>query len=164
MRTVTAHHDEIDPAAAEFAAFYRATAERTFRIAHLAARGDRRAAWEATQEAYSRLLDRWRIYRRRTTEEKSRYVVGLAVRAVTGADQDGAVEEQDYPGDAVSLRELVERLPAARHAVTILFFHEDYSAREIAVALDLAESEIRAHIERIRVMLKPMVDGGDHER
>jgi hypothetical protein len=160
LRTVTAHNEDIDPDPTEFATFYRATAERTFRIAYLIARGERRAAWEATQEAYGRLLDRWELHEHRTMEEKWRYVAGLAVRAVVGVDQDVAGEEHDVPVDGKSLRELVARLPATRHAVTMLFFHEEYPAQEIAAVLDVAEPEIRAHIERIRVMLKPMVDGG----
>lgn len=159
MGTVTAHSDDIDPAPAGFADFYRETVERTFRIAYLVAHGDHRIAREATQHAYERLLRRWERHELLDIEDKQRHITGLATRAAIDRipEDDDPVDDRGGPH---STRELIERQPVLRRAVAILFFREDYSAQEIAGMLDVGEPEILADIDRVRVMLKPIVDGG----
>ena len=157
---MTPHSDDIDPAPAEFAIFYRSTVNRTFRIACRMARGDTRVAREATQTAYARLLCDWKARELLTTEEKTRYVAGLAVRAVADADRDQADEHWNSDAAPESVREVIDSQPATRRAVAILSFLEEYPAEEIAGVLDVAEPEILADLERMRVLMKPLVDGG----
>lgn len=157
MRTVTVHSDDIDPAPAEFAAFYRDTVEHAFRVAYLVARGDRRVAREATQHAYERLLRRWERHELLATEDKLRHVTGMAVRAV--ADSSPERDEAGERAGPGSARELIARQPMIRRAIAVLFFLEEYSEQEIAGVLDLAEPEILADVDRVRVMLKPVAHG-----
>lgn len=155
------HSEDIEPAPAEFATFYRNSINQTFRIAYRMARGDERAAREATQEAYARLLRRWEAHEILGREDNARHVAGLAVRAVADA---GAEPADDGYGDAdrapESVRELIDSQPTTRRAVAVLFFLVEYPAERIAAVLDVAESEVLADVERMRVLMKPLVDGG----
>lgn len=161
MRTVTAHSENVDPVPAEFADFYRSTVRRTFRIAHLMACGDQRIARTATQHAYERLLSRWRTHDILSAQHKSRRASGFAVRAV--ADAHVADDEPGEASGEESAAELVALLPPSGRAIAILFCLEEYSTEEIAGVLDVAESEIVAQTDRIRLILKPPVVRRAHD-
>jgi DNA-directed RNA polymerase specialized sigma24 family protein len=158
MTTVTPHSEE-------FAMFYRSTVERTFRTAYRAAGGDRHTAWDATQESYEELLHEWNNRELRTTEHNERYVARVAVRRVADSSPKGTVpdDEQEIPDGPLpaAARALIDRQPAESRAVAVLFFLLECGLAEIAVILGIPESTTRTHVERMRVLMKPLIDGGE---
>lgn len=162
ITTVTPQNDDIDPAPAEFTTCYRTTVERTFRIAWRMARGDRRVAREATQDAYARILRDWNSHEHRAMEDIARYAAGVAIRAVADAHPD-QIEYEAQDNVDKSVLDLLDRQPTERRAAAILFFLEDHEYAEIADILGITEPVARTHVERMRVLAKPLVDGGRHE-
>ncbi|OLF16781.1 RNA polymerase sigma factor [Actinophytocola xanthii] len=178
MTTVTPQSDDIDRSQADFENFYRATVERTYQAALRMARGDPDLARDATQDAYARLLRQWRGSGSRSRQamaarggDEGRHVAAVAVRrvadaerrggrAATGRSEEGG-EHEDVPGRKLpdSVRELIDRQPVERRAVAVLFFLLECGDGEIADILAIPRTVIRAHVERMRVLMKPLVDG-----
>lgn len=161
---------------AEFAAFYRSTSARTFASALRAAAGDPEAAHESTQEAYVVMWERWHERCSRSVKDNGRYVVGIAVRKVADWHRQrirlvALTEDEDASGEDIgftdvldqmsvlrAVRELIASQPNRRREVGVLFFLEDFSYKEIAETLAITESTVRTHIERLRLLLKPLLD------
>jgi len=165
MTTVTRQNHDIEPAPAEFTTFYRNTVERTFRLACRMAHGDRDVARDATLSAYERILRDWHSHENRARGDNARRAAGLAVRAVADSTLDELEEPPDEAPNAGHpplevVRHVFDRQPAERRAVAVLFFLEEYDYAEIADVLGIPESTIRADVERIRVLLTPLVDEG----
>ena len=167
--------DEPAEVPADFARFYSATVARVLGVARRTAAGDRDLAWDATQEAYARMLQRWPQRQRLWLADNRRYASAVAVNLVIdayrqrgrGAELDDETDIGfDDPGFAAVLDELallgavrdaLGRQPARRRAVGVLYLIEGLSTAEIANALGMAESTVRTHVERLRVVLKPYV-------
>jgi DNA-directed RNA polymerase specialized sigma24 family protein len=176
MTTVTPQSDDIDRSPADFERFYRTTVERTYRAAFRMARGDPDVARDATQDAYARVLRQWSGEETRSGQgmagrDEARYVAAVAVRRVAKVErrndrtpaghERGGTEHEDVPGRELpaSVRELIDRQPVERRAVAILFFLLECPDTEIADILAIPETVIRGHVERMRVLMKPLVDG-----
>jgi RNA polymerase sigma factor (sigma-70 family) len=101
----------VTPPNEEFAVFYRATVDRTFRAACLMARGDRQVAWDATQDAYARLLNRWNIREFQVTDETP--VDELDVRGRTRSNgNDAAIRRPEGAAQGVDAEEGLRDLHA----------------------------------------------------
>ncbi|MFE0022952.1 RNA polymerase sigma factor [Amycolatopsis sp. NPDC059021] len=159
-----------------FEAFYAATAGRTFNAVRRMAAGDAHLAHDATQEAYLAMLGCWPMRQRLPQAENRKYLLGTAAHKVVDAyrqrgrcaelDDDAEVPIVDTGYEEIldeltilsAVRALIDRQPARRRAVAVLFFLDDLDAHEIAVALSITESTVRTHIQRVRSILKPHLD------
>lgn len=158
-----------------FEAFYLATAERTFRAACRMTAGDQHVAWDVTQDAYIAMMTCWPDRRGLPVEDNRRYVIGIASHKVVDwyrapdnkcaelDDLDGPADEPT-PADTLSeqavldaARYLLDRQPAQRRAVGVLYFLECWKQREIAAALALDPSTVRTQVQRLRVLLNPLI-------
>jgi RNA polymerase sigma factor (sigma-70 family) len=173
----------------DFEAFYTATVERTYLTVRRMTAGDRHLAHDATQEAYVVLLQRWSERQHLPLNDNRRYVVGIAGRKVSDRYRSQRREaklddECDHPledngfTELISelsvfraVRELIDRQPAQRRAVATLYFLEDFTYAEIATTLGITESTARTHVQRMRALLKPLIEqiteldkgGGGHD-
>lgn len=166
------------PAASDdFASFYRATAPQTFRAACRMAAGDQHVARDATQEAYVAMLRLWPKRRGMPLDDNRRYVIGIASKKVadwyrlSDNQNTGLADEFDLSTEDVGFaevldehsvlsatRRLIDGQPSRRRVVAVLFFLEGWRYREIAAALGISESTVRTHVERLRNLLKPLID------
>ncbi|MET8848515.1 sigma-70 family RNA polymerase sigma factor [Amycolatopsis sp. NPDC004625] len=164
------------PLVESYEAFYRATADRTFRAVLRIAAGDRDVAQDATQEAYCQMLRLWSLRRNRSIEDNRKYVLGIASKKVidvfrgrrklTELDDEMEVCAEDAQLAAVldratvikTVLEVIVRQPAQRRAVAVLFFIEDLTDEEVASALTMNRSTVRTHIQRARSVLKLQLD------
>lgn len=170
----TRSSDDPDLRPRDYDDFYRTTATRTFTVALRMSRGDEHVAHDATQEAYESMLRYWERWATRTIRDAGRYVIKIAVHKVTDVyrrnvdiawpdDYEPPNHETGYDeilGQPLrrSLTELIDRQPDRRRAVAMLFFLDDFTPAEIADILRITESTVRTHVERMRVLLKPLVD------
>ncbi len=72
--------------------------------------------------------------------------------------EDLAVDFDDLPVDAEDLRSALENLDRRYRVVLHLFYYEELSAREIADALRLRESNVRMLLTRARRALKTILE------
>jgi RNA polymerase sigma factor (sigma-70 family) len=161
-----------------FEIFYAATVQRTFDSVRRAAAGDKHLAGDATQEAYLAMWIQWSRRCLRSFADNQRYVVGIAMHKLIDAyrirgrevELDGecggaAVDDAEIARlvDRLSLdqavRNLIAAQPPRRRLVGVLFFVEDHSYEEIAAGLDMTPSTVRTHVERLRRLLRPYIDG-----
>jgi RNA polymerase sigma-70 factor (ECF subfamily) len=166
--------DHLDRVPRDYDDFYRATAARTFTVAKSAAGGDEHIAHDAVQEAYVSMWRCWERWKGRSIRDAGKYVIGIVMHKVMDAfrrrhdmpwpdDLDPGDHEPGY--DEVhsrSLRralvELIERQPPKRRAVAQMYFLESFTYGEIAKTLDITQSTARTHVERMRTLIKPLVD------
>jgi RNA polymerase sigma factor (sigma-70 family) len=112
----------------------------------------------------------------RSIRDNSRYVVGIAVRKV--ADHYRLrlrfvqpPEEDNYASDDArfdelldelsvmrAVRDLIRNQPPRRREVAVLYFLEERTYAEVAGILAITESTVRTHVERLRTLLKPLID------
>ncbi|UKD51088.1 RNA polymerase sigma factor [Amycolatopsis sp. FU40] len=170
-----------------FDAFYLATFKRTFAAAYRMSAGNHDVAEEATQEAYVALWLRWPQRRQLPMNANLKYVIGIASHKVvdryrsqdakrTVPDEVDGPADEPTPADALgelavlrAVRDLLEGQSSRRRAVGMLYFLEGWEQAEIAEALGMAASTVRTHVQRLRVLLKPLIhrindldSGGDH--
>lgn len=159
-----------------FAAFYTATMEQTFLAVRRIAAGDHELAFDATQDAYVVMLQRWQERHSQSLVANHNYVVRTAANKVIdrlrlrnrhiSLDDECDLPPEEDPTDKLvnelsvlrSVRELIARQPARRRAVATLHFLEEAGYAEIAAALGITESTVRTHVERMRSLLKPLID------
>lgn len=173
------HPHEARPAddrAGSFEVFYTATVERTYLAARRIAAGDRQLAFDATQEAYVVMLRKWSERRHQPPAANHSYVVRIAANKVidwyrlqsrhASLDDECDVPVGDDPvGDLIdelsvlrAVRDVIDRQPPRRRAVATLYFLDEAGHAEIAAALGITESTVRTHVERMRNLLKPLVE------
>ncbi|MGH3783213.1 MAG: RNA polymerase sigma factor [Pseudonocardiaceae bacterium] len=158
-----------------FEAFYTTTVEWTYRAACRIAAGDTQLALDATQDAYVVMLQRWHERRHKPPGVNHNYVVRIAANKVIDQyrrwNRRNSLDDCDPPDgenpvdDLVNelsvlraVRELIDRQPPRRRAVAMLYFLEEAGYAEIAVSLQITESTVRTHVERMRNLLKPLID------
>ncbi|MGH3875361.1 MAG: RNA polymerase sigma factor [Pseudonocardiaceae bacterium] len=159
----------------DFIDFYKTTVHRTFSTAYRAAGCDSHVAQDATQEAYVVMLKRW-LDNEKPEGDVCRYVVGIAVRKVVdfyrsrgrevslGEEHDWGSHESGYDKvlDTMTIlpvvRDLLDRQPLQRRAVGVLYFLEEFSYPEIAETLGMSCSTARAHVQRLREALQPVIN------
>lgn len=147
----------------DFAAFYD-SGFASVRSAVALYSGDREIAWDATQEAFSRALVRWRRLRSEpwATGWVMTTAMNLARRELRrrGGRARGMIEPGATPGpepDAVRRMDLsraLKALPARRRQAVVLYYVGDLSVHAIAELMGLSESAVRAHLSNARRDLK----------
>lgn len=142
--------------------------------------GEADAARDIVQEAWGeiikslRLLDdanafpafAYRIVTRRTARHIKRKVQDRALAAALQAEP--VAEEIAAPettqSDIERLRTAIRNLPAAQHAAIALFYFDEMSVAEIAVALDVPEGTVKTRLMHARQKLRQTLEGESHEQ
>lgn len=155
--------------------FYAVTVHRTFATARRVAR-DRDVAWDATQDAYAVMVNRWSERQYRSPRDNQRYVTGIAVNKVVdwyrlavrleplASEDDHPVEEDGYARilDELTVFKEVRLVlacqPVVMRAVGILYFLEGFSYQEIADSRGVSASTVRSQVQLLRGRLKPLVN------
>ena len=143
----------------DYAWFYRTeypTVSRTvFFVVH-----DRAKAEDITQEAFVRLLERWRRVSRyeRPDAWVRRVAIRLAVRTTQRERLRPVIEQHlDLPTEAgpvdIDLLNAVAALPVRHRAAIVLFYFEDRPIAEIVHILGCTESAVKVWLHRARKTL-----------
>ena len=154
---------------ADFDDLFRTTFEPMVRSLGLAC-GDREAAADAVQDAFTRAFARWRRISRyddpagwirhvalnrlrdhfRRVERGRRAVDRLAGRADVSSD-----EPQPPPDDVMTSS--VAQLPRQQRIAVSLFYVEQLSVHEVAEAMGLSEGAVKYHLHAGRERLRDLV-------
>ncbi|MGO9343361.1 MAG: SigE family RNA polymerase sigma factor [Acidimicrobiales bacterium] len=141
--------------------------------------GDSAAAEEVVQEAFLRTFSGWwRVrhperaqwylrtsvvnlcrsrLRRRTTEERGNRVTW------SGTDGGTVGDDSDLSVDALTLVELVRRLPPRQRDAVVLRYYEDLPEAEIARILGCAVGTVKSQLSKARATLALALDDGSTE-
>jgi len=115
---------------------------------------------------YRKALDRAASLRKRGGREVT---VDDPARMETLGELAEAGDEGREPGagsDAERLETLIEYLPEVPRSVVTMFYYQDVSVKDIAVALDIPEGTVKTHLHRARSALRQgwfRMYGGEHE-
>ena len=170
-RDVVAHKGD----AAEVQRLYREQAIRSGRLAYLLTE-DNDQAQELVQEAFTRLLARWRSIKDPIAIEAylRRTVVNLAQKSWRKRTSEraflrGPWRSQDVvvaPPDVETreqLHDALEALPFRQRAVIVLRYYEDLSERDIADALGCARGTVKSSLSRGLHALRIRLEGEQDE-
>jgi RNA polymerase sigma-70 factor (ECF subfamily) len=128
--------------------------------------GDRQEAEEAVQDAFVRLLDRWKTVSRYDDPEAWVRKVALGKlsnrrrklrNGLTAARRHGPLPDAPAPtGDRVDLRRALAALPRGQRAVVVL---QDVglTVDAIAVELGVPAGTVKSRLSRARAALAPML-------
>jgi RNA polymerase sigma-70 factor (ECF subfamily) len=164
------HEEPGPPAAAEFDAVFREHYERMVGALAVAS-GDREAAADAVQDAFTRAYVRWRRISRyedpagwirhvalnrlrdhfRRAERGRRAVDRLSNRA------DHVVDAPEPPVDDTGLLDAVAELPQQQRVAAALFYVEQLSVQEVADAMKLSSGAVKYHLHAARNALREKV-------
>jgi RNA polymerase sigma-70 factor (ECF subfamily) len=149
--------------------FFAAEYERLVRALYLLS-GDWHAAEDAGQEAFARLLAaRGGLGR---IENPAAWVRKVAVRWLFRQRskvsrerpheiQSSAPEPTSSPRDSSIGMDIVaalRRLPLRQRTAIAFFYLEDRSLQEIATIMDCSENTVKAHLNKARVKLRPVLE------
>jgi RNA polymerase sigma-70 factor (ECF subfamily) len=73
-----------------------------------------------------------------------------------------AEDEIERAADRKPLQEALAKLPAEHHAAVALFYLEDMSVAEVAVALDIPVGTVKSRLMNARKKLRATLKGEDH--
>jgi RNA polymerase sigma-70 factor (sigma-E family) len=169
---VSAEPDDGDAAAA-VTALYQANALNMVRLAHVIL-GDRAAAEDVVQEAFSGLYRRWahltdqnkalsyvrssvlngcRSALRRVRPELSGDLAGTGLRADHACVESTVLDEEERGAVMAALR----RLPNRQREVLVLRFYLDLNEREIAMEMGISPGTVRSAAHRALTKLGRML-------
>lgn len=141
--------------------------------------GERELAREAVQDAWTEIVSglprlrdaeafaawSFRIVTRRCArlirKRQSSRALAQAV-AIEPPPEDRA--DLDRSADAARIRRAMAELPAEQRAAVWLFYQQDQSIAEIAVALDVPAGTVKTRLMHARRKLRESLDGGENER
>jgi RNA polymerase sigma-70 factor (ECF subfamily) len=134
--------------------------------------GDREAAADAVQDAFTRAYTRWRrISRYEHPAGWIRHVAlnrlrdhfrheqrGNKVHARLAGEATTSVDPPALPDDA--LMAAVRRLPTQQQIAVSLYYVEQLSVREIAASMKLSEGAVKYHLHAGRTALREWIEAG----
>ncbi len=151
--------------AKSFDDFYEAQFARTFRAAY-AASGDRELAAEATQEAFTRALVRWRRVRRHPSPEG--WVMTTALNELkrqlkkrtrsASLDPVPRVSEMESSTDRVGVAQALATLRPRQQQAAVLFYIGDMGIKTIAEVMSISEGAVKAHLAQARTKLERLLE------
>jgi RNA polymerase sigma factor (sigma-70 family) len=145
----------------EFATLFREEYPAVVRTAYLVL-GDRQAAEDVAQEAFTRLVVHWRKVSRyeRPGAWVRRVAIRLALRADRRRQMRTARVEPDptrFDSGRASIRGAILALPPKQRAAIVLHYYEDRPVREVAEFLGCATATARVHLHRARRRLSDIL-------
>jgi RNA polymerase sigma-70 factor (ECF subfamily) len=134
--------------------------------------GDREAAADAVQDAFTRAYARWRrISRYEHPAGWIRHVAlnrlrdhfrheqrGKKVHARLAGEATALVDPPTLPDDA--LMAAVRRLPTQQQIAVSLYYVEQLSVREIAASMKLSDGAVKYHLHAGRTALREWIEAG----
>jgi RNA polymerase sigma-70 factor, ECF subfamily len=134
--------------------------------------GDREAAADAVQDAFTRAYARWRRISRydhpagwirhvalnRLRDHFRHEQRGTKVRARLAGEATTIVDPPALPDD--ELMAAVRRLPTQQQIAVSLYYVEQLSVREIAVSMKLSEGAVKYHLHAGRTALREWIEAG----
>ena len=132
--------------------------------------GDRAAAEDVAQEAFTRLYARWGTVSR--YERPGAWVRRVAIRLSQRWRDRRRMEQQSVSQSASSdsvtpydaeVRRAILGLPAGQRAAIILHYLEDRPVREVAEIMGCATSTAKVHLHRGRKRLRAMLGERGHD-
>ena len=134
--------------------------------------GDREAAADAVQDAFTRAYTRWRRISR--YEQPASWIRHVAlnrlrdhfrheqrskkVQARLAGGTETTVDEPALPDDA--LMAAVRRLPTQQQIAVSLFYVEQLSVKEIAASMKLSDGAVKYHLHAGRTALREWIEAG----
>lgn len=146
----------------DFESFYAAEYKTIFR-ATLAFSGDREAALDATQEAFSRAYARWR--RLHSKEWAGGWTMTTALNLCRGkrspkltATSDTHQAQEVLDVDAgIDVSAALRKLPSRQREAILLYYLADLSVASVARLMSLSEGTVKTHLSRGREALAPLL-------
>ena len=149
----------------DFSAFYESEFA-TVQAAVMAYTGSPEAAWDATQEAFSRALVRWR--RLSSEPWATGWVMTTALNLVRtrwrrtlgsdgGLDMGPAAGPEASVTARVDLARALSQLPERRRRAVVLFYIGDLPIAAIAELMHVSESAVRSHLTHARKHLRQVL-------
>jgi RNA polymerase sigma-70 factor (ECF subfamily) len=134
--------------------------------------GDREAAADAVQDAFTRAYARWRRISRyehpsgwirhvalnRLRDQFRHEARGVRVRDRLASHATMTVDAPELPDDA--LMRAVRSLPQQQQIAVSLFYVEQLSVREIAASMKLSEGAVKYHLHAGRNALRGWIEAG----
>jgi RNA polymerase sigma-70 factor (ECF subfamily) len=134
--------------------------------------GDREAAADAVQDAFTRAYARWRRISRydhpagwirhvalnRLRDHFRHEQRGTKVHARLAGQTTTIVDPPALPDDA--LMAAVRRLPTQQQVAVSLYYVEQLSVREIAASMKLSEGAVKYHLHAGRTALREWIEAG----
>jgi RNA polymerase sigma factor (sigma-70 family) len=154
----------------DFAAFVEDNYARVLRALSLAS-ADRRAAEDATQEAFARALRHWRRVSTMTRPAAWVYVVGANVlrrrarrfRPVAWEPPDIGPDPTERVATAVSIRAALETLTARQRLVVVLRYLAELSTAEVGEAIGCAPGTVKSTLHTALAKLRVELEEEDEE-
>jgi len=167
---------EHDPSSLhEFENFYKTTVQRTLSIAYQFAGRNWDVAYDATQEAYVVMWERW-LTKDKPKYDASSFVVKIAINKVAdhfrsrrrweswdcqpdrGCDDDGYEEALSRMTIFALVRRFLDNEPPRRRTVGILYLLGEFDYTSIAATLEINYRTVCTHMKRIREKLQPLAN------
>lgn len=153
----------------EFAAFYTAQYPELAGYCWSLLR-DRELAHDLTQEAFARMVARWRriddprsyLYRVATNLVRRAWRDRADDRNVLDAVAASTRQERHQPGPdatAITIRTAVEALPRKLRDVVLLHYFADLSVESVATAIGRPAGTIKRQLSEARVLLANQLEG-----
>ena len=134
--------------------------------------GDREAAADAVQDAFTRAYARWRRISRyehpagwirhvalnRLRDHFRHEARGVRARERMGGQATTTVPAPELPDDA--LMSAVRNLPPQQQIAVSLYYVEQLSVREIATSMKLSEGAVKYHLHAGRSALRDWIEAG----
>lgn len=131
--------------------------------------GSRNDAEEIAQEAYVKLLLRWRTIR--SYDDPEAWVRMIAVRMLISRHRRGKVaslglrrmasQPPEHPSelsaDSVAIASALRVLPVAQRAVVILYYVLDLSVDQVSAELRVPAGTVKSRLSRARAALVPLL-------
>lgn len=153
----------------EFEAFYIKEYQKVFRSAFLLC-GDLELSQDATQEAFSRALARWKRLQKEpwsggwvatTALNYCRKQLRLSKRT---HQSDPIASGRDFEVTTFDLKAAIETLPYRGRQATILYYLCDLPVVEVALLMGVSEGAVKAHLSRARSTLLQVLEEPVAER
>jgi len=153
----------------DFAAFFHDHSEKLLRAMYLIS-GDRYEAEEIAQEAFARLYERWaRVSRMRSPEgylfrtarnvhrRRLRRLATEARRLVAKSERLGDAEAAEIRQDVLAV---LRSMPSSQRTALVLVEWVGLTTEEVANALGIAPSSVRARLHRARATFRERLGEG----
>jgi RNA polymerase sigma-70 factor (ECF subfamily) len=124
--------------------------------------GDRTLAEDATQEAFSRCLERWK--RLRDQRWVAGWVTTTALNVARRATRKRPLPARSQAGhgdldEAIDLWNAIRKLPARQQEAVVLHYAMDLPLKDVGEVMGCEEGTVKSHLSRARESLRRLLEG-----